>query len=247
MAAVDRYDAAFNVFISRYLRENMHTAIRGRVISVDYSGPTVDIQPMAETALSSGSVQRYPPILDVPLQMPSGSGGKSLLSMPVKVGDIVGLTFSERNEDDRNDLNTHQLFPGWAVTQVFTSGNRKDIDPDNVELINDKVKMSMTPEGDCTITTPKSTMKVLQDGTFEFNNGAVTIAGRPDGTGTISNAAGGINLRSNGETDVNGGKITRDGNFITAQGVDLNAFWTDYINHRHGNVQNGGGQTGTKV
>lgn len=247
MAAVDRYDAAFNVFISRYLRENLHTAIRGRVVGVNLSVPSVDVKPMAETKLTSGSVQRYPVIYDVPLQLPSGNGGKALLSMPIKAGDIVGLTFSERNEDNSEDLNTHQLFPGWAVTQVFTSGNAKEIHPDNVEMINDKVKLSMTPEGDFTLTTPKGNLKVLQDGTFDFGNGAATVNVSTDGQVNIGNGQGGIILYPSGESKFNGGTISKDGNFITKDGVDLNAFYQDYIIHRHSGVQTGSGNTGPKV
>lgn len=264
MAAIDRYDAAFGMFVQRYLRDNMHTGIRGKVVGVDYSGPTVDIQPMAFTELASGTKQTYPTIYDVPLQLPSGNGGKARLTMPVKVGDTVGLTFSERNEDDNTDITTHQLFPGWAVSQIFTSGNKKPIDPNNVVLENDKVKAELTPEGDWVTTTPSSTTKqskeggfeftnnssslrVTPQGQFQFTNGSVTIQGNIDGTGSLSNASGGINLKANGETDVNGGLITQNGNFITGNGVNLDNFYQDYLSHRHGGVETGSGISGTKV
>lgn len=246
MADVQRIDAALGLFLERKMR-NYHTNVRAQVIAVNVAGPSVDVQPLPSTDFDDGTVDKYPVIYDVPVQLPSGNGGKARLTMPIKPGDIVGLSFSERNESSRQDKQTHGLFAGWAVTEIFTDGNSKPIHPDNVVLENDKGKLEMTPDGDFTLTTPQSTLKVLKDGTFEFQNGAMSIAGKPDGSGNISNGAGGINLKPNGETDVNGGRITQDGNFITASGVDLNAFWQDYISHRHGGVQTGSGISGTKV
>lgn len=246
MADVQRIDAALGLFLERKMR-NFHTNVRGQVIAVNVGGPSVDVQPLASTDFDDGTIDKYPVIYDVPLQLPSGNKGKARLSMPVKPGDIVGLSFSERNESSKQDKQTHGLFAGWAVTEVFTDGNSKPIHPDNVVLENDKIKIDMTPEGDYILTTPQSTFKILKDGTFEFDNGAMKIAGYPDGTGKLSNGSGGMNLKANGEIDTNGGKITQDGNFITAQGVDLNAFWQDYIAHRHSGVEPGGGTSGTKV
>lgn len=171
MASIDRYDAAFSVFLSRYVRNNLHTNIRGKVVGVDYSGPTVDVLPMAYTEFASGTVDKYPVIYDVPIHFPSGAGGKARLSMPIKVGDVVGLNFSERNEDDTSDMNTHQLFAGWAVTQIFTNANRKPSHPDNVVLENDKAVSEYKP-----------------DGTFTFNNGKVSITYQTDGNVKVNGA-----------------------------------------------------------
>ncbi|AXN57972.1 putative baseplate assembly protein [Acinetobacter phage ABPH49] len=247
MAATDRLDAALGIYTDRYMRNNVHTNIRARVVSVNVNGPRVDVQPMAFTVFESGAEDRYPVIFDVPLQLPSGNGGKARLSMPVKPGDIVGLSFSERNENDVNDKNTHQLFAGWAVTEIFTEGNSKPIHPDNVELENDKVKFSMTPDGDYTLETPKGSFKLLKDGTLSGGNGAGSLTITPEGQITAGNANGGLTIYADGESKFNGGTITKDGNFITAQGVDLNAFWQDYVNHRHSGVQTGSGNTGPKV
>lgn len=246
MAATDRLDAALGIYTDRYMR-GIHTNIRGRVVAVNLAGPRVDVQPMAFTVFESGAEDRYPVIYDVPLHLPSGNGGKARLSMPVKPGDIVGLSFSERNENDTGDRNTHQLFAGWAVTEIFTEGNAKAIHPDNVELENDKVKFSMSPDGDYILTTPKGSLKVMKDGTFSGGNDAGSVTITPEGQITAGNANGGLTIFADGESKFNGGTITKDGNFITKQGVDLNAFWQDYINHVHGGVQTGGGQTGKKV
>lgn len=226
MAYVDRYDAAFSIFISRFVRNNVHTNIRGRVVSVNYAGPSVDVQPMASTEFPSGSVDSYPTIFDVPLQLPSGAGGKARLTMPVKPGDIVGLSFSERNEDDNTDTTTHQLFAGWAVTQIFTSGNAKPIDPENVVLENDKATVTLKPVGDVSLKNPKVSVEALADGNVK-----------------VSNGPGNLSMDPSGMVTVNGTKITPEGRVITAKGVDLDDFFEKYTRHVHGGVENGRGQT----
>jgi hypothetical protein len=246
MAATDRLDAALGIYTDRYMRNNLHTNIRAKVVGVNTAGPRVDVQPMAYTVFESGAEDRYPVIYDVPLQLPSGNGGKARLTMPVKVGDFVGLSFSERNENDVNDKNTHQLFAGWAVTEIFTEGNSKPIHPDNVELENDKVKFFLTPDGDYVLQTPKGSFKVLKDGTLQGGNDAGSVTILPTGEITAGNANGGFTIFADGESEINGGRITKDGNFITKSGVNLDEFWKDYIKHFHGGVQTGGGNTGLK-
>lgn len=264
MAGIDRLDVALEIYTERFMR-NVHTNIRGRVVGVNLSGPRVDVQPMASTIYpDSGIEDKFPVIFDVPLYLPSGNGGKARLSMPVKPGDIVGLSFSERNENDNSDLNTHQLFAGWAVTEIFAEGNAKPIHPDNVVLENDKIKQEMTPDGTMTITTPKGTLivdksgtfsfkntagnlQVLDDGTYTFGNGVATVNVTPGGQIQLGNPNGGLTLFANGESKFNGGTITKEGDFITAKGVSLDDFWADYNAHRHPGVQTGNGITGTKV
>lgn len=222
MAYADRYDTAYGIYVSRFMRNNVHTNIRGKVVGVDYAGPSVDVQPMAFTEFPSGGVDKYPVIFDVPVNLPSGANGKARLTMPIKVGDVVGLAFSERNENDNTDQNTHQLFAGWAVTQIFTEGNAKPIDPENVVLENDKGSMTLKPTGDVTVKNPKVTAEYLANGTVNINNGA-----------------GKVTMSPSGELDVNGAKITKDGKIITASGVDLDEFYQWVLVHTHGGVQRG--------
>lgn len=226
MAYTDRYDAAIGIYVSRFLRNNMHTNIRARVVAVDYGTPSVDVQPMAFTEFESGTTDRYPTIYDVPVLLPSGAGGKARLTMPIKPGDIVGLSFSERNENDNTDQNTHQLFAGWAVTQIFTEGNSKPIDPDNVVLENDKGSIVLKPSGDMSINNPKVSAEISADGNIKFSNGDGNFS--MDASGTIT---------------ANGAKITPDGKIITAKGIDLDDFYDRYINHTHGGVEGGNSNT----
>lgn len=226
MAYTDRYDAAFGVYISRFLRNNVHTNIRGKVVGVNYSVPSVDVQPMAYTEFPSGTTDRYPVIYDVPVLLPSGAGGKARLTMPIKAGDVVGLSFSERNEGDNNDQNTHQLFAGWAVTQIFTEGNAKAIDPNNVVLENDKAIVTLKPNGDTSLKNPKVSVEALADGNVKISNGSGNFVMDPSGLVTV-----------------NGAQITPAGRVITKNGIDLDSFYQEYTSHTHGGVERGGSNT----
>lgn len=226
MAYSDRYDAAFGIYVTRFMRNNVHTNIRGKVVGVNYGVPSVDVQPMAFTEFNTGVIDEYPTIYDVPVHLPSGSGGKARLTMPIKVGDMVGLSFSERNESDNTDVNTHQLFAGWAVTQIFTDGNAKAIDPDNVVLENDKSIVTLKPNGDTSLKNPKVAIEALADGNVKVNNGPGSFAMDPSGMVTV-----------------NGARITPAGRVITKNGIDLDDFYQEYKSHVHGGVERGGATT----
>lgn len=243
MAYVDRYDAAFGIFVSRFMRNNLHTNIRAKVVGVNYKGPSVDVQPMAYTEFPNGVVDEYPVIFDVPLYLPSGAGGKARLTMPVKPGDVVGLSFSERNENDNTDQNTHQLFAGWAVTQIFTEGNVKPIDPDNVVLENDKAILTQRPNGDTRIQNPKVDVQYLADGNIRITNGSGTLSMSPSGEIVGQNEAGSFKLESSGQLVCNGAKITPEGRIVTAKGIDLDDFYEWVIKHTHGGVERGDSYT----
>lgn len=230
MAAVTRMDAALNQWFARQARD-IHTGLRARVVDVDYSVPSATVQPMASTNFSDGTTDAYPAVFDVPLSMPSANGGKARLTLPVKPGDIVGLSFSERNESDTNDLTTHGMFPGWAIIGVHSDGNAMQIDPNNVELWNDTVHFSMTPEGDFILTGPVGTFKVDKSGQMQFTNGAATLTAKVDGN-----------------IEMNGAKITPDGNLITARGVNMNDFYDYFMRHTHHYTwTDGSGQSNTAV
>ncbi len=215
MAAIQRMDAALNQWFARQARD-IHTGLRAKVVEVDYSIPSATVQPLASTNFDDGTVDAYPAVFDVPLSMPSANSGKARLTLPVKPGDIVGLSFSERNESDANDLTTHGLFPGWSIIGVHSDGNAMVIDPNNVELWNDQVHFSLAPEGDFVLKGPVGTFTVDKDGKMSFTNGSATLTAKPDGN-----------------IEMNGAKVTPDGNIVTARGVNLNDFYDWFTRHTH--------------
>lgn len=215
MAAITRMDAALNQWFARQARD-LHTGLRARVVDVDISIPSATVQPLASTNFDDGTVDAYPAVFDVPLSMPSGNNGKARLTLPVKPGDIVGLSFSERNESNFNDVTTHGLFPGWAIIGVHSDGNAMPIHPDNVELWNENVHISLSPEGDYILETPAGKLVVDKAGLFQFTNGQATLSAEPGGT-----------------ISMNGAKVTPDGNLITARGVNMNDFYDYVMGHNH--------------
>jgi len=225
MAYVDRYDAALSIFIGRYMR-GVHTNIRGKITEVDYGNGSVSVQPTAFTQYPSGTIDKYSAIHDVPLQLPTGNNGKAFLSMPVKPGDMVGLAFSERNEDDNTDTGTHEMSPGWATTH----GLGRAIDPENVVLANDKGSIVIKPAGDISLKNPKVTAEILSDGNVSIDNGA-----------------GKLSMDPSGMIGANGAKITPAGKIITAAGVDLDDFYQWYIQHVHDGVERGDASTNKPV
>lgn len=246
MPTVNRYDTAIGIFLDRQMR-GFHTNIRAKVVSINHAIPTVDVQPMAYTEFPSGTIDKYDIIYDVPLYLPSGANGKARLSMPVKVGDVVGLSFSERNENDISDMTTHGMFAGWAVTQIFTEGNAKPIHPENVVLENDKAIQTLKPNGDVTITNPKVNIEALANGDVKITNGSGTLVISPSGEIKGNNGSGSFTLETSGQFNVNGARVTPSGNVITAGGVDLEAFYQDYLVHIHSGVRSGPDTSGPKV
>lgn len=176
MSSTQRIDTALGLFFDRHLR-NVHTNIRCVVVGVNYAGPTVDVKPLAHTNFGDGTVDAYPSILDVPLNLPSGNKGKARLTIPIKVGDIVGIAFSERNENDTSDVTTHGLFPGWSVTEIFTPGNTRPIDPNNVVLENEKAIFTLKPDGTHVITSGKAVVTVEPGGNVVANGATITEDG----------------------------------------------------------------------
>lgn len=229
MASIQRMDAALGILFDRKLRD-VHTAVRGVIVDVDLNGPTATIQPLASTSFEDGTDDVYPPIYDVPLQLVSANGGKARLTMPMKPGDVVGLTFSERNENDVTDVSTHGLNAGWAITSIYPKGGQT-IHPDNVELWNDKIHFSMTPEGDFNLQTPAGNLVVDKSGLFKFSNGAANLEAQASGT-----------------IMMNGAQITPDGNLITKRGINMNAFYDYVMGHTHPyDWTDGAGQSNTKA
>lgn len=215
MASIQRMDAALGLWLNRQIRD-VHTGLRAVVVDVDYSIPSATVQPLASTNYDDGTVDSYPAVFDVPLSMSSANGGKARLTMPIKPGDIVGLSFSERNENDANDTTTHGLFPGWAITGVHSDGNAMAINPENVELWNDTVHVAMTPEGKFEIIGPAYSLTIDEAGILNFTNGAANVQ-----------------VQTSGMIMLNGAQVTPDGNFITAQGVDMNDFYQRFLRHTH--------------
>lgn len=105
---------------------NVHTAMPGTVLS--YSGGVATVQPSLPFNAPDGRSVDMPPIVGVPVVMPTCSGGTIGVSLPIQPGDGVLLVFSERSLDDWSkggesaDPRRHDLTDAIAIPGCYSSG-----------------------------------------------------------------------------------------------------------------------------
>jgi hypothetical protein len=82
-------------------REELHTALPGRVQKFDKARNTADIIPQLRRALERADgtfqLEDLPIIPDVPIAWPRGGGGSKFITWPLVAGDPVQLIFNERD------------------------------------------------------------------------------------------------------------------------------------------------------
>lgn len=198
--------------IDGYLRESVSTGMPGIIVSVAEYGDKqfVDVKPALSRVLETGQVISNDEITiyDVPVIWPSGGG--AMLSFPLKVGDTVWLSFSQRNlEDWLYSDGTQEVIPGdsrhfsmtdaVAIPGLYTALSNLKPSTENLEIKWGDKLISMKPSGEIQIT-----------------NGSANAVFNSDGTITA-----------------NGATITEDGNVITANGTNLDQFYQDYLAHIH--------------
>ncbi len=170
--AVQRIDEAIQIFMQKAMR-GFHTSVPGVIVGIDYSKPTVDIQPSVETDFGDDyKPDTYPVIYDVPLFIPSAGAGKAKITVPVKVGDRASLHFSERNPNSKTDLTTHGLYGCYAV-----SGLEGEIDPENIIIQNEIAKATIKPDGTMILSSGNANIIAQPDGNVNINGLIVTPTG----------------------------------------------------------------------
>ena len=197
----------------------MWTSLPGKVVKVNWAEQTMTVQPMIKSRVmqEDGTVKSVsmPPLQDVPFQNPSGGG--ATISMPVKAGDEVLVTFSSRspdgwqqsgNESASPDSSMHGLSGGFAMLGFKSKPEAAKItspDPDALEIrSNDgQQKISLKPGGD-----------------VKLKNGANTFA--------LSSSTG---CTITGDINFQGGTVKHNGHDIGET-------------HKHINTQPGGGISG---
>lgn len=105
---------------------NIHTAMPGTVLA--YSGGVATVQPSLPMKVPDGRNVAMPPIVGVPVVMPTCAGGSVGVSLPIKAGDGVLLIFSERSIDDwvkggeNDDQRRHDLTDAIAIPGCYAGG-----------------------------------------------------------------------------------------------------------------------------
>lgn len=126
----------------------MHIAMPATIMEFDATTCLAVVQPELKYHITDGNVMDYPMISNVPVFMPHA--GNTQITYPVKVNDPCLLVFCERSTDEwmgysgenQHDSRRFNLTDAFAFVGMRPT---QSINPENVELINEKTKVSVTP------------------------------------------------------------------------------------------------------
>jgi hypothetical protein len=213
---------------------NLHTATVAKVVAV--AATTIDVQPVINRVVNGVSI-KLPLFIEVPPLFLQGGG--SYTAHPIAVGDYCLLILTERCFDrwyegqdfqQPAEFRMHDYSDGIAIVGINPRAGALTI-PIVIQQTGDTNQDgdythqgNRIQTGNYTITgnyTQVGDMQILGD---------VLVDGNIVCTGTIS--AGNF-------TGLGGGTMTSTSD-IVAQGVSL-------VNHIHGGVQTGGGNTGVPI
>ena len=134
----------------------IHTSFPAKIVDYDEKKQMGNFQPLIKKVFKDNSLLSMPIIHNVPIIFPSGGGG--LLSFPIKEGDTMLLTCSERSidawlssngeETEPNDFHKFSLSDAIAIPGLYPfnkspSLNLTDSDKDDVTLSFNKGKISL--------------------------------------------------------------------------------------------------------
>ncbi len=202
------------------------------VLKVHYDQCSVDCRITIRNDYGTNNKNKYADVYQVPLHMESGNSNKARLSMPIKAGDVIEVGFADKDSTnwllsdgtvvteqesfEAFGMNTY-FFPLVAYTCPQLAATARPFDPEKIVLENEKAVYTLAPDGTHHLVDGQGSDVKLSGGKL---------------VATVPNGA-----------IINGCQITPDGNVITADGVDLNAFYAEYKAHVHGGVTVGGAKT----
>ncbi len=217
----DRFTTSLGTLIQNSLAD-VHTILPAKITSVDYGAGRASVLPLVKTQIGINKTLPYPELSNVPLVIMSG--GKGRITFPVQSGDTVLVLFSERDP-----------------TNVLAGTGTEAVSPVQTNYLG------LFPIGIIPCISVAGNAKAIsnQDVLLENDKSKVTL--KPDGTLILENGASKVIQQPDGNIKLNNLTITPDGNIITAQGVDLNKFFQEYVSHVHSNVQSGNSNSGPPV
>jgi hypothetical protein len=147
-----------NKFLMNYMR-HIHTikpAVVTKVVGNRISGTI-----LTQTKYKDGHIQPFPPISNVPLMVYSGGGGTSRITVPVSVGDMVLVLFSDRDYGSLlqngasvsipDDLKTHEFHPIAALPCIFALPDEKPIEPGKIVIESGASRIALGLDGNIEI------------------------------------------------------------------------------------------------
>lgn len=206
--------SAIRALISAELAD-VYTTLPGEVVA--YDGTFVTARPALAKRLTSGEVLPAPQIVRVPVCWPVGdvNGAQALISVPLKRGDPIKLSFSARalenwlagDNGPPDDPRQFDLTDAFASPVVRPGALAADTE--NVSIQYGPGRLKLSPSGDLTFEVKTWTVQAEQT----TLNSPVTINGPLTYTQGLSGEGGddGPSMRVRGGVAFEGGKLTHDG------------------------------------
>jgi hypothetical protein len=197
---------------------DVYTTLPGEVVS--YDGMFVTARPALAKRLANGENLPAPQIVRVPVCWPVGdvSGAQALISVPLKAGDAIKLSFSARalenwltgDNGPPDDPRQFDLSDAFA-TPLLRPGSLA-ADTDNVCIRYGPGTLKLSPAGELTFQVRNWTVEAEQ----AIFNTPVTINGPLVYTQGMAGegGAGGASMRIRGGVAYEGGSITHNGKNI---------------------------------
>src|SRR6516165_4679833 len=206
---------------------DVNTAIPGEIVSYDAKRNRAVVRPSLPKALSNDDKLDPPQIIEVPVVWHAANGGDASLTMPLKAGDGVGLSFQQRslegwlNGNKAKPDDPRQFDLSDCVAHPGLSHNGTVADPNNVVLKYKKSNLTIDPMGNIILGNDLASITIQQDGGIIIKAQYMKMQ-NPGGNGYIN-------------ID-NGGNMT-----IAAQSVAVQTPSHSFAleSHRHINVQTG--------
>ncbi|CAB3911894.1 hypothetical protein LMG3410_04877 [Achromobacter aegrifaciens] len=206
--------SALRLFIASELAD-VYTTLPGVVVA--YDGTFVTARPALAKRLANGQVLPAPQIVRVPVCWPAGDvgGAQALISVPLKPGDPVKLSFSARalenwlagSDGPPDDPRQFDLSDAFA-SPVVRPGTMT-ADTENVSIQYGPGTLKLSPEGHLTMSV-KTWVVNMVEGTFNGPltvNGLLTYTQGMDGSG----GTGGATINIDGDVNFRNGALTHNG------------------------------------
>ncbi|SSW67329.1 hypothetical protein AVE30378_02565 [Achromobacter veterisilvae] len=192
----------------------VYTTLPGVVVA--YDGEFVTARPALAKRLANGEVLRAPQIVRVPVCWPAGdiNGAQALISVPLKKGDPIKLSFSARalenwlagSDGPPDDPRQFDLSDAFA-TSVVRPGS-VSADTENVCIRYGPGTLKLTPEGNLIMHVNTWTVD-MAEGVF---NGPLTVNGLLTYTRGLSGSGGdgGAKTSIDGNVNFRNGTLTHN-------------------------------------
>ena len=156
-------------------------AIPGKVVSFD--GTRAKVQPLFKAVLAPDTNPiSLPEIVDVPVCFPVSNGGASYITVPIKAGDTVTLTFFDRDmaawlygdgsAKEPESMRIHDLTDASFTPDLTPFDKAIGASTDDLEIVNDNMSIILHDDGKIEIKGSSAEMVDVINN-YLINNNAV--------------------------------------------------------------------------